>query len=186
MPRPCLVAPLTAVVMLTQALGRLMLTMACAGGPQLPNLEYCASYFSADFVTILRHLLSSADGGTLSNGKQLVAVLGERVMIEMETSHLQNDALVGCHPRLPVPWMHHIPDPNSTSSLQYKAPPPALPLVASLFRLGTWSCGQDILPTHPTNHPALPAALPSILLHGPRMENHRSSACLNRPLAADQ
>jgi len=76
------------------ALGRLMLALACAGGAQMPSLEYCLSYFSVDFVTVLRHLLSSAEGGPLSNGKQLIAVLGERVAVEMETVHLQNEALI--------------------------------------------------------------------------------------------
>jgi hypothetical protein len=71
-----------------------MLALACSGIGQTPNLDYIAKYFSTDFVTIVRHLLGSAEGGTLSNGKQLVAVLGERVMVEMESSFVQNDALV--------------------------------------------------------------------------------------------
>jgi len=76
------------------ALGHLMLALACSGIGQTPNLDYIAKYFSTDFVTIVRHLLGSAEGGTLSNGKQLVAVLGERVMVEMESSFVQNDALI--------------------------------------------------------------------------------------------
>lgn len=72
-----------------------MLALACSTGSQIPSLDYINQYFSTDFVTIIRHLLSSAEGGTLSNGKQLVAVLGERVMVEMESSFIQNDALVG-------------------------------------------------------------------------------------------
>jgi len=76
------------------ALGRLMLALACSTGSQIPSLDYINQYFSTDFVTIIRHLLSSAEGGTLSNGKQLVAVLGERVMVEMESSFIQNDALI--------------------------------------------------------------------------------------------
>ena len=78
----------------TQAMGELLLTLACSvsGGAAPPSLELAAAHFSPDLARCLALLLGAADGGAFS-WRHFAALAGERLMVELDGLGSLSDAL---------------------------------------------------------------------------------------------
>lgn len=75
-------------------MGQLLLTLACAGGSlPAPSLEFASVHFSPEFVRLLVLLLGVSDGAAFS-WRAVSALLGERLLLEMDGLAVLNEALV--------------------------------------------------------------------------------------------
>jgi hypothetical protein len=85
------------VAALSQAMGQLLLQLACAvGGLPSPSLDFAHAHYSPEFVRLLMLLLGVADGGGFS-WRAVSALLGERLLLDMDTLAIFNEQLVsGC------------------------------------------------------------------------------------------
>lgn len=78
-----------------QAMGQLLLQLACAvGGLPSPSLDFAHAHYSPEFVRMLMLLLGVAEGGAFS-WRAVSALLGERLLLEMDTLAIFNEQLVG-------------------------------------------------------------------------------------------
>ncbi len=87
-----------------QALGQLMLTLACsvsAHAAALPSLDFAAQHHSPDLVRTIALLLAAGDhmagggGGSGFSWRHLWAVIGEYAAAEVDSLGSFNDSLVG-------------------------------------------------------------------------------------------
>jgi hypothetical protein len=78
-------------------MGQLLLQLACAvGGLPSPSLDFAHAHYSPEFVRLLMLLLGVADGGGFS-WRAVSALLGERLLLDMDTLAIFNEQLVsGC------------------------------------------------------------------------------------------
>lgn len=77
-----------------QAMGQLLLQLACAvGGLPAPSLDFASLHYSPEFVRLLLLLLGVADGGSFS-WRAVSALLGERLLLEMDSLAMFNEQLV--------------------------------------------------------------------------------------------
>lgn len=78
-------------------MGQLLLQLACAGGSlPTPSLDFASMHHSPEFVRLLMLLLGVADGGGFS-WRAVSALLGERLLLEMDTLAMFNEQLVRAH-----------------------------------------------------------------------------------------
>jgi hypothetical protein len=76
-------------------MGQLLLQLACAvGGLPSPSLDFAHAHYSPEFVRMLMLLLGVAEGGAFS-WRAVSALLGERLLLEMDTLAIFNEQLVG-------------------------------------------------------------------------------------------
>lgn len=82
-------------------MGQLLLQLACAvGGLPSPSLDFAHAHYSPEFVRLLMLLLGVADGGGFS-WRAVSALLGERLLLDMDTLAIFNEQLVSRCPSLP-------------------------------------------------------------------------------------
>jgi hypothetical protein len=80
---------------IAQAMGQLLLQLACAvGGLPSPSLDFAHAHYSPEFVRLLLLLLGVAEGGAFS-WRAVSAILGERLLLDMDTLAIFNEQLVG-------------------------------------------------------------------------------------------
>jgi hypothetical protein len=76
-------------------MGQLLLQLACAvGGLPSPSLDFAHAHYSPEFVRLLLLLLGVAEGGAFS-WRAVSALLGERLLLDMDTLAIFNEQLVG-------------------------------------------------------------------------------------------
>eukprot|EP00879_Flechtneria_rotunda_P012154 GHRR01012694.1.p1 GENE.GHRR01012694.1~~GHRR01012694.1.p1 ORF type:complete len:873 (+),score=416.93 GHRR01012694.1:315-2933(+) len=77
------------------AMGQLLLQLACAAGNlPTPSLDFASMHYSPEFVRLLMLLLGVADGGAFS-WRAVSALLGERLLLEMDSLAIFNEQLLG-------------------------------------------------------------------------------------------
>jgi hypothetical protein len=75
-------------------MGQLLLQLACAvGSLPSPSLDFASLHYSPEFVRLLVLLLGVADGGGFS-WRAVSALLGERLMLEVDALAMFNEQLV--------------------------------------------------------------------------------------------
>jgi hypothetical protein len=75
-------------------MGQLLLQLACAAGSlPVPSLDFASAHYSPEFVRLLMLLLGVADGGGFS-WRAVSALLGERLLLEMDALAMFNEQLV--------------------------------------------------------------------------------------------
>jgi hypothetical protein len=75
-------------------MGQLLLQLACAvGSLPSPSLDFASLHYSPEFVRLLMLLLGVADGGGFS-WRAVSALLGERLMLEVDALAMFNEQLV--------------------------------------------------------------------------------------------
>lgn len=76
-------------------MGQLLLGLACAGSaPVPPSVELAALHYSPDLLRLLGLLLGVGEGGVFS-WRHLIALMGERALMELDTLNMFNNNLVG-------------------------------------------------------------------------------------------
>mgnify|MGYP003587167614 CR=1 FL=1 len=79
-------------------MGQLLLQLACAvNAPAAPSLDFASMHYSMEFVRLLMLLLGVADGAAF-NWRAVSALLGERLLLEMDSLAMFNEQLVGWLP----------------------------------------------------------------------------------------
>jgi len=82
------------VLCCVQAMGQLLLQLACAiGSLPSPSLDFAAAHYSPEFVRLLMLLLGVAEGAAFS-WRAVSALLGERLLLDMDTLAIFNEQLV--------------------------------------------------------------------------------------------
>jgi hypothetical protein len=91
---------LACLLHMEQAMGQLLLQLACAVG-SLPSasLDFASMHYSHEFVRLLVLLLGVAEGGGFS-WRAVSALLGERLLLETDTLATFNEQLVGVPERM--------------------------------------------------------------------------------------
>lgn len=75
-------------------MGQLLLQLACAvGGLPSPSLDFAHAHYSPEFVRLLMLLLGVAEGGAFS-WRAVSALLGERLLLDMDALAIFNEQLV--------------------------------------------------------------------------------------------
>jgi hypothetical protein len=75
-------------------MGQLLLGLACAGSaPVPPSVELAALHYSPDLLRLLGLLLGVGEGGVFS-WRHLIALMGERALMELDTLNMFNNNLV--------------------------------------------------------------------------------------------
>eukprot|EP00878_Enallax_costatus_P043494 GHUV01051497.1.p1 GENE.GHUV01051497.1~~GHUV01051497.1.p1 ORF type:complete len:204 (-),score=54.80 GHUV01051497.1:379-990(-) len=76
------------------AMGQLLLQLACAvNTSSAPSLDFASMHYSMEFVRLLVMLLGVADGAAF-NWRAVSALLGERLLLEMDSLARFNEQLV--------------------------------------------------------------------------------------------
>lgn len=75
-------------------MGQLLLQLACAvGGLPSPSVDFAHAHYSPEFVRLLVLLLGVAEGGAFS-WRAVSALLGERLLLDMDSLAIFNEQLV--------------------------------------------------------------------------------------------
>jgi hypothetical protein len=116
-------------------MGQLLLQLACAAGSlPVPSLDFASAHYSPEFVRLLVLLLGVADGGGFS-WRAVSALLGERLLLEVDSLAMFNEQLV----RRGLVWRRwrHAARQRSAAAASVQAhasTPPALPSLALCCR----------------------------------------------------